>query len=48
MGSIRRSWFTEVDGKIVHGTAEYASLTRTFPEVSPEWTPVPLFHGYRG
>jgi len=40
------SVLTLVDGKIVHGREEFASLAPEMPAVSPEWSPVRRFGGY--
>lgn len=40
------SVLTMVGGRVVHGSAEYASLAPSQPPVSPDWSPVARFGGY--
>jgi len=40
------SVLTMVDGKIVHGSKEFAQHAPELPPVSPEWSPVRRFGGY--
>lgn len=40
------SLFTIVDGKIVHGSGEFATYNPELPPVSPDWSPVAQFGGY--
>ncbi|GGR52512.1 amidohydrolase [Streptomyces roseolus] len=41
------SVLTVVGGRIVYATAEYEGLDEAVPPVSPEWSPVAHFGGYR-
>ncbi len=41
------SVLTLVGGKIVHGSAEFATLAPPPPRVSPDWSPVKIYKGYR-
>ncbi|MFH8682078.1 amidohydrolase [Streptomyces lydicus] len=41
------SLLTVVGGRIVYATAEYEGLDEELPPVSPEWSPVAHFGGYR-
>ncbi|MEU1183835.1 amidohydrolase [Streptomyces sp. NPDC005820] len=41
------SLLTVVGGRIVHAAAEYEGLDEELPPVSPEWSPVAHFGGYR-
>ncbi|MCX5401666.1 amidohydrolase [Streptomyces sp. NBC_00102] len=41
------SLLTVVGGRIVYATAEYEGLDEELPPVSPEWSPVTRFGGYR-
>ncbi len=40
------SVLTVVDGKIVYGAQEYASLTPALPPIQPDWSPVKYFGSY--
>ena len=40
------SVLTVVDGKIVHGSEEFASQAPELPPVSPDWSPVNRYGGY--
>ncbi|MGY0056336.1 amidohydrolase [Streptomyces sp. LZ34] len=41
------SLLTVVGGRIVHAEAEYEGMAEEIPAVSPEWSPVAHFGGYR-
>ncbi|MFD7631139.1 amidohydrolase [Streptomyces sp. NPDC059851] len=41
------SVLTVVGGRIVHASAEYEGLDESLPPVSPDWSPVARFGGYR-
>ena len=40
------SVLTLVNGKVVHGSEEFASLASELPPVSPDWSPVKRYGGY--
>ena len=39
---------TVVNGEVVYGAEEYASLSPELPEISPAWSPVKYYGGYGG
>lgn len=41
------SVLTVVNGKVVHGSGDYAPLAPALPPVSPAWSPVAAYGGYQ-
>lgn len=38
---------TVMDGDVVYGTGDWASMAPDLPEIQPEWSPVRMFGGYQ-